>query len=308
MEKNLKTSTEYQHWLAVSLVNVVPTKENVDYDHKYHYTKDSGVDLGFGGIRDLKRGHINDIKNDIKNGKAKYISPIEVNINTNEIIDGCHRFKAVKELWEEGIDCELTVLFYDIPIEEQRDTVVIKNITPKNWNKADFVKMYTQEGNPSVERLVEFCKTHDMCHGPFNKKGECKTIDRYGMAFLKGVNVTNELLKTLNQTVEITEDDVEFANMIHPEVMKIYEMCGYTTTAGWFESLIQAWYQYRSDSRDIRKLEKIGGIEEYFRRLEHLILEGNFNREQVQSRAVWYSRFQQVADCDKVKVPSKNAA
>ena len=146
------------------------TKENVDLDRKYHFKKDSGVEFGLGGIRDLKRYHINDIKRDIMNGNAKYISAIEVNINTMEIIDGCHRYEAHKELWNEGIDCDLTVIFYDVPVEEQRNTVINKNITALNWKKSDFVKMYSKEGNSSVAKLIDFCKTHEKCHGPFRKK------------------------------------------------------------------------------------------------------------------------------------------
>lgn len=266
------------------------SKETVDLDRKYHFKKEDNVEFGFGGIRDLNKEHVRRIKNDLKSGNAAFISAIEVNVNNMQIIDGCHRYQAYKDAWSEGFDGVLDVEFFDVPVNEQRNIVVNKNTTPKCWTKSNFVKMYLDEENPSVTRLSNFCKEH--------KLAGKKVTDRYGMAFLKGANVTNELLKTLSPSVEITEDDVEFANEIHPEVVKIYSMCGYTSTGGYLESLIQGWYQFRSEARNLRKIDKIGGIDKYFERLEILINDGTFNREQNQSKPVWYSRFVSVLETD----------
>lgn len=273
-------------------------KTEVDFNRIYHYKKEDNVDFTLGGIRDTIQKHVNEIYTDIKNGDADYMAEIVVNINTWQIVDGQNRYTAILKAWRDGIDYDLEVRFRDIDPDKQTDVVKKINTTMYNWKKKDFVKMNIENGNESVERLITFCKTHDMCHGKFNKNGECKTNDRYGMSFLVGGNITQELLKDCTAT--ISEEDVEFANEIHPEVMKIYKLCGYTTTAGWFETLIQGWYQFRSDARKQKPLEKMGGVDKYMERLEQMINTGVFNREQIQSKQVWFERFCSVLNADPI--------
>lgn len=259
------------------------TKKNVDYSRIYKLTS-ADVDGYFhNGIRDLYENHVKEIESDILNGRAKYMAPVEININTGGVIDGNHRFKAAKNAWEKGSDFVLEAIFRDITPEEEADIIVKKNTSQKSWTKNDFKHKLLVEGNKSARRLNDFCLNHDMLHGKKKKKdGTYATKDRYAMALLRGQNITNELI---NGRVEISDDDVEFGEQLYNEAVTLYDILGFQSTGGWFEFFLQGWYEFRSNNKYCKRLDKFG-LDRYYEAMVD-----NFEREKVNSKAIYLERF-----------------
>ena len=98
--------------------------------------------------RSLNRNVINALKNSItKNG---YIgSPILVN-NSYEIIDGQHRFVALKEM---GLEVP-----YEI-VDASYSAIIDLNTTQHNWDAQDYVNFYCEKDhNQHYLRLRRLCK------------------------------------------------------------------------------------------------------------------------------------------------------
>lgn len=262
------------------------TKENVDYDRIYRLNKSNYEDLrsfSFNGIRVLYEPHIKEIYNDIIKGKAVWMAPVEVNINTMGVCDGQHRVKAVLKAWEDGYDYELGVIFRDIPEETEAETVVRKNTTTKNWTQKDFKHKLLLEGNKNAKRLNDFCLNHELLHGKKKKDGTVPTKDRYAMALLRGQNITNEII---NGNVVITDDDVEFGEQLYEEVKALYDVLGYQSKGGgWYEYFLQGWYEFRSNNKYCKRVEKVG-LDKYIESMPVL-----FENEKIMSKAVYVDRF-----------------
>lgn len=259
------------------------TKENVDYNKIYRFTKEDVDGYYHNGIRTLYEPHVKEIESDIINGKAKYMAPIEINVNTGGVIDGNHRFKAAKNAWEKGSDFVIEAIFRDISSEEENDIIVKKNTSQKSWTQKDFKHKLLLEGNKSAKRLNDFCLNHEWLHGKKKKDGTVPTKDRYAMALLRGQNITKEII---NGSVVITDEDVEFGEQLYNEVTKLYNILGYQSMGGgWFEYFLQGWYDFRSNSKYCKRVEKIG-LDKYFEGItEH------FENEKIMSKAAYTDRF-----------------
>lgn len=259
------------------------TKENVDYNRIYRFTKEDVAAYSFNGIRVLYAPHVKDIYNDIVSNNVKCMAPIEVNINTMGVIDGQHRLQAAINAWEAGYNFEIEVIFRNITKEEEGDIVVKKNTSQKSWTQKDFKHKLLLEGNKSAKRLNDFCLSHDILHGKQKKDGTVPTKDRYAMALLRGQNITKEII---NGSVDISDDDVEFGEQLYNEVIKLYEILGYQSMGGgWFEYFLQGWYDFRSNNKYCKRVEKIG-LDKYFEGIaEH------FENEKIMSKAAYTDRF-----------------
>lgn len=258
------------------------TKNNVDYHKVYVLSKDDVNGYYHNGIRSLYEPHIKEIEQDIINGNAKFMAPIEININTGGVIDGNHRFKAVKNAWEKGSDYKIEAIFRDISPEEEADIIVKKNTSQKSWTQKDFKHKLLVEGNKSAQRLNDFCLAHDMLHGKKKKDGTVPTKDRYAMALLRGQNITKEII---SGSIEITEDDVEFGNQLYAEVETLYNILGFQSTGGWFEFFLQGWYEFRSSNKFSKRLDKFG-LDRFYEAMVDF-----FEREKVNSKAIYTQRF-----------------
>lgn len=259
------------------------TKENVDYDKIYRFTKDDVSDYYHNGIRILYEKHVKEIERDIMNGKAKFMSPIEINVNTGGVIDGNHRFKAAKGAWEKGSDFKLEAIFRDISPEEETEIIVQKNTTTKGWTQKDFKRKLLLEDNKSAKRLNDFCLSHDKLHGKQKRDGTIPTKDRYAMALLRGENITKEII---NGTVNITDEDVEFGEQLYKEAMHLYDILGYQSMGGgWFEYFLQGWYDFRSNNKYCKRLDKFG-IDKYY---EAVVKE--FDSEKIMSKVGYTDKF-----------------
>ena len=259
------------------------TKENVDYHYIYEMNKEDNVSLKFNGIRVIDKKHVKKIVKDIIDGNVKCMAPIEVNINNFGVMDGQHRLAAAQTAWEQGIDFTLEVIFRDLPIEEESDVVVKKNTSQKSWNQKDFKHKLLVEGNESAGRLNDFCLSHDLLHGKKPKSdGTFATKDRYAMAFLRGANITKELL---NGSVKIDDDDVETGEQLYKEVEILYNRLGFLQTAGWFEYFIQGWYEFRTNNKYCKRIERFG-LEKYYD-----MAAKTFDKEKMMSKQVYLERF-----------------
>lgn len=261
---------------------MVINKENVDYKKIYDLTEQDCTDLGIvlNGVRLCDERHIKEIANPIINS-APFIPCIEVDINTMGIVDGQHRFEAYKRAWSSGFTGTIEVRFLDIPQEIYSDVVRDKNIHSKNWTIKDYKRAALLNGNPAMTRINEFCMSHDLLHGKVKKDGTAPIKDRYAMAFLKGANVTNEIK---NCTLKITNDDIEYAEQIYTEVENLLRELQFKSTAAWFESFVQAWYDVRRDNRLVKRFESVG-LENYYAEVH------NMERATTTSKYEWIERF-----------------
>jgi len=259
------------------------TKDNVDYDKIYRFTKEDVDGYYHNGIRTLYEPHIKEIESDIMNGKAKFMAPIEINVNTGGVIDGNHRFKAAKNAWEKGSNFVIEAIFRDISAEEENDIIVKKNTSQKSWTQKDFKHKLLLEGNKSAKRLNDFCLSHDILHGKQKKDGTIPTKDRYAMALLRGQNITKDII---NGSVIISDEDVEFGEQLYKEVIKLYEILGYQSMGGgWFEYFLQGWYDFRSNNKYCKRLDKFGMDKYYEAIVDH------FENEKIMSKAAYTDRF-----------------
>ena len=99
--------------------------------------------------RPLNRNHINDIKASISKNGYFTSNPIVVNEDM-EILDGQHRFAALKEM---GMEIPYEVIKADY------STIIDMNTTQKRWGMEDYVNYYAEKShNPSYVRLKRIAK------------------------------------------------------------------------------------------------------------------------------------------------------
>ena len=82
---------------------------------------------------------------------GRQILPIICNKNM-EIIDGQHRFQALKEL-------EWNIMYYIDETITGKDLISINN-TQKNWGLLDFIHYYSILGNETYCKIEELCKKY----------------------------------------------------------------------------------------------------------------------------------------------------
>lgn len=252
------------------MVNVIPTKENVDYSRIYYFNVDPNFSF-FKANRDLIKKHIRDIEKSINDGdyKSTYIAPIRVDINSSKIVDGQHRYEAFKKAWSNGSKEMMKVIFEDLPEDEKMklDVVVDINSSTTNWSNLAYQKRLREEGNKHILNIEEFGKTHALCQ-KVNKKGEVTGFyPRYVYAIVMGRNITSEVK---DGSVKVTDKDIEFGEQMHSELDMIVDALGYEINS-WFESFAYAWYNIRkNDKANSNLIDELGmkticeNIKDYF--------------------------------------------
>lgn len=108
-------------------------------------TDDYSVFNTLKGNRDLNRAHIEKLKQSIAG--VYLVSPILIN-DRYEIIDGQHRFEAIKELG-------LPIYFFMVS-GYGLDEVQILNTNASNWNSKDYLKAFCDLGYPDYLKMKEF--------------------------------------------------------------------------------------------------------------------------------------------------------
>lgn len=252
------------------MINVIPTKENVDYNRIYNFNINPNFGF-FKANRDLIKSHITEIEKTITESKygAKYISPIRVDIDTMKIIDGQHRNEAFKKAWDKDSTEVMRVIFEDLPLEEKEklDVVVDINSSTSNWSIKAYQKRLREEGNKHILNIEEFGKIHKLCQ-KINKKGEVTGFyPRYVYAIVLGKNITKEVKEG---SIKVTNKDIEFGEQMHHELEMIIDALGYEVN-NWFESFAHAWYNIRkNDKANSSLVDELGikviceNIKDYF--------------------------------------------
>ena len=236
--------------------NVPFSKQNVNYNEIYAF-KASEVPVleifirylnNRGGREDAMEKHVREIKDAIvRDGNMDKIPPIIVDINTNQIVDGNCRFKALQYIIEEEAmpleNLTLRVIYEDIPEDEFDDRVIKFNMGQLSWKLIDFIYNYSRRGFNSFTKLIDFCERNESLHD-----GN-KINPRYGAAALK--LSTSDLKKI---TLTITDDDVATGNEVVHEATEIRKQFSNDLKAnggGWYEPYLRAWAETRSCLGDI---------------------------------------------------------
>lgn len=242
-----------------NMVNVIPTKDNVEYDRVYYYTDRNLVDkFGFyKANRPLNKHHIKEIKEEFDNGQyhGKYVAPIRVNINNLNIADGQHRKVAFVESTSD--EAYLKVLFEDLPIDEiaAMDVVVDINSSTDNWGIIAYTNRLKADGNKAILNIEEFGKSHKLTQ-KVNRNGEVVGyFPRYVYAIVLGRNATKEVK---DGSITVTKKDLEFGEKIYDELEKLVDALGYEMNS-WFESFALAWRNIRLNGKnDSEVIDKLG--------------------------------------------------
>ena len=232
----------------------VPLKNNVEYNRIYAFDAFEVPVLEIftrylnnrGGREDAMEKHVREIKDAIvKEGNMDKIPPIIVDVNTNQIVDGNCRFKALQYVLEEGTVEHpiLRVIYEDVPQNEFDDRVIQFNMGQQSWKLIDFIYNYSLRGYDSFTKLIDFCNRNETLHDG------SKINPRYGAAAL---NIPPNDLK--KNTLNITDEIVEIGNHVVFEAAEIRKQFSTDLKAnggGWYEPYLRAWAEFRSCLGDI---------------------------------------------------------
>lgn len=139
--------------------------------------KDENREINFNKVFKLKQTMIDD---------GRQIMPIICNVNM-EIMDGQHRYMALKELgWD--------VMYYIDSNVTSKDLISINN-TQTNWGMKDYVHYYAALGKPSYQRLENI----------LNKYAELPTkviLSAVGARYIKEYHIKNGNLEFTDEEFE----------------------------------------------------------------------------------------------------------
>lgn len=227
------------------------TKDNVDYNHIYEYNN-----LSFGvpsaENRALNESHINSI---YKKMDERLLGHFIVDIDTMRILDGNHRYYAVKKFLDSGkrLTSPLKVIYEQrLEGESISDAIIRLNNGRKNWTTQDFIMSKSNEGDKYAKELISFCNERELLH---TTKTDKKTgivtktpIMRYGGWFIKGCNCS-PMFKKGNYTH--TKTELENGAVLYDEIVKIMKSANITKTGTWFGEFVSAWKQVREEQKDV---------------------------------------------------------
>ncbi len=157
--------------------------------------KDENREINFNKVSSLKSRLIND---------GRQIIPIICN-SQMEIIDGQHRFKALKELgWE--------VMYYIDDSVTSKDLISINN-SQRNWGLNDFIHYHASLGEEVFVRLEKICKEYEfplkaimaaICNGKYIKEHKIKdgNLEITDEEFETGIECL-EYLKYIQDNIKI---------------------------------------------------------------------------------------------------------
>ena len=275
-----------------NLVNVIPTKDNVEYDKVYYYT-DRNLVNKFGTYeanKPLNIRHIKEIREEFDNGqyRGKYVAPITVDINNLKIVDGQHRRAAFVE--SDSNEAYLQVIFEDLPTNESdaMDVVIAINSSTDNWGINAYEKHLKADDKKSIFNDEEFGKSHKLTQ-KVNRRGEVVGyFPRYVYAIVLGRNAT---MQANNGNIYVSKKELEFGEKMYDELEKLVDALGWEID-NWFESFAAAWYNIRlKDGANSALIDKLGfdtickHISDYFK--GYPLVERKTKWEQRFRDAIW---------------------
>lgn len=224
-----------------SLVNVIPTKDNVDYDRIYHYTTAEALDnfIFVNFNRDTYDKNVAKILRQIKDEThgSTFIPAIVVDINTMIVVDGQNRYEAFKKALSEGREVDVRVIYVNVP-EDYLDTLIKVLQEGKKWDNRDYFHRAIANNNVACKKIEEWCEKHrELC---MDKSGPNRS---YAMSFIYGRRVDKEV-KDLTLTINKTQ--LDFSEQIYKEVLGMFKAMRYKRQ-NFLEGMTQAWYALRKD-------------------------------------------------------------
>lgn len=263
---------------------------------KMLHTVYTSKNLGFAKIcscnRDIRKKQVDQIFRGLDSEQTWHLlQDIFVDIETGEIVDGNHRFKALQMYAEKhgGLNGHVVYYQYYHRNEGQSLASAVKQF---NDGRAalmtkDYSRLSELDGNTAITRINEFGRTHSLLY-TVNKKGHKVVKDRYNYAVIFGKNVTKEMK---NGTITVTEHQLEGAAQLYREIEAMVNACDMPTNS-WFEHFCAAWHHVRtSDPLFALAFDKIG-FQRYVDELERQSVNWGF---QSIGKNVWIQRFQTVA-------------
>lgn len=199
------------------------------------------------GNRPVEESSLKKIIKDIYNPETHtwdQLKPIEVNILTNNIIDGQHRVKGFLAKVEDGSiaqDATIEVRFIEIPEEDELEYIDIYN-QGKHWNLGNHINKQIVGGNENSRKLNTFCIEHELCH---TQKSTGKIICNFraAAAILTGGRKETDLKKG---DFVFPEENRLVAETVHDELMEILSIFPtWTKGKANVEAMAKAWYEVR---------------------------------------------------------------
>jgi ParB-like chromosome segregation protein Spo0J len=190
--------------------------------------------------RQRNHGHVSKLKEQMKHS-LKNFPPININKLTNHIIDGQHRLEAFQNLVKSGelpIDSTISVMYSNMPEEEEREAVINANTNSKNWSLDDFMKSFA-EVNAEYKKLENWGRNHSLCYDERSRKIKF----RYAAAILKRQNCT-KILK--NGEFFISKEDEIKGEEMHSELVEILAVLKKRENGAFIESIVLSWTDVRT--------------------------------------------------------------
>ena len=242
-------------------VNVVPSKEDVDYDATYYFTDPELVKNTFkilkGNRKKIDKKHVAEIRDAFLDPLyGRFVDSGRVDINTYFCTDTQHRMFGWLDAYEINPNIPpFRVRFEDYPKDKLIDIIIKINCGTKPWGIADFSFYLETIGDSSMIRAKDFGESHRLL-AKTNKKGEVTGYyPRYVYAVLLGRNATKEVK---NGVFEISKKDLRFGEKVYLELEKLFDAAGFDMNC-WFESFAQSWYNLRKDDMAYCELvDKVG--------------------------------------------------
>ena len=164
----------------------------------------------------------------INNG---FIPPIVVDNKTRYVVDGQHRYTAATNLWKQGIDYQLPVIFHDF--DNPLLAAILYNNKSKEWRTASYVKAYIADGRESYILLQRFCESHSLL-GTGNKF-------KYSTALVLLTHThSSEIVK--NGNLVVTQDQCDKAEAVYQEMTSLYKLF----PAILQKTILKAWINCRT--------------------------------------------------------------
>ena len=209
--------------------------------------------------RELRPLHVREIKDAML--KGVYMPAITVNVRTNNIIDGQHRWRAWLEAVEDGYSECLKVTFVDVPFEQEYDMFRFLNSALSVSNK-DVFKVAVNNGITNVVKLNDFAKSHSpLTWNKHNNKAKLKFTE----TVIFGSPKTG-YTKKHGDYEEITGPMLEYANLMADELKQIFDVLKLDLSGSKDTTFAGAWWQFRQRnpytgsyiSKNSEAVDKIG--------------------------------------------------
>lgn len=166
------------------------------------------------------------------------------------VLDGNHRLKIVKELWEKGIDVKVKVeVERDVPPEIVELLMVLQD--GKSWSGEDFIRSQAEIGNKPAQYILELSERKV----GFNQRGI------FGLR--------NALVLTYGGIPSDNIMPVDLDPMVVVEAERLFEELNTILTMGnsgkvhirqnnWSETFVKAWRRIRTNNVNTMKEDEEG--------------------------------------------------